>query len=291
MHLCEAHALFQTQLAADGRSASTRTLYRVTIEALERWLAAEGHPGEIEQIDHVALARFVASDAFRLRNDGKPKTSATLNTMRSVLRVFGRYCHASGLTTTDFARLLKRAICTPAPPRALSQRDQQKLLGVLEGEVTTAKERRDQFLVRFLLATGLRLESALLLDVEDVDLDDGSMRVHAKRDRVQVFYFGAAVREELRAFLAGRAEGPVFRGAAGRRLGKRQAQRRVGDLARRAGLGDTRPHALRHSFAVELYERSADIALVSRALGHASIVSTLRYASATDEQLRRAMGA
>jgi site-specific recombinase XerD len=83
----------------------------------------------------------------------------------------------------------------------------------------------------------------------------------------------------------------VFRGAAGRRLGKRQAQRRVGDLARRAGLGIARPHALRHSFAVGLYERCGDLAVVQRALGHASIASTLRYASATDEQLRRAMGA
>jgi len=50
-----------------------------------------------------------------------------------------------------------------------------------------------------------------------------------------------------------------------------------------------RPHALRHSFAVALYARSRDIALVQRALGHESIVSTLRYASTTDEQLRRAM--
>ncbi len=291
MQLQDAHARFQIQLEADGRSAHTRKLYEVAIAKLERWLVSEKLSLEIEQIDHAILARFVASDFVRLRRDGTPKKAACLNTLRSGLRVFFRYAHDSGLAPTNAARLLRRAICSKPPPRALTPREQEKLEAVLGGRLITRKEKRDAFLVRFLLATGLRLDSALRLNVEDIDLEDGSMRVWTKRDRTRVFFLSGEIRELLRKHLGDRVEGPVFVGAAGRRLGSRQAQRRVRDLTNLAGLPmSARPHALRHSFAVELYARTRDVALVQRALGHESIVSTLRYASTTDEQLRRAMG-
>ncbi len=291
MQLQDAHERFEIQLEADGRSAHTRKLYAVTIAALGRWLTAEGLSHELEQIDHMVLARFMSSDFVRLRRDGRPKKAACLNTVRSGLRVFFRYCLDCGFAQANAARLQRHAICAKPPPRALSAREQEKLASVLEGRLITRKEKRDAFLVRFLLATGLRLDSALRLNVEDIDLEDGSMRVWTKRDRTRVLFLSAEIRELLRKHLGGRVEGPVFMGAAGRRLGNRQAQRRVRDLTNLAGLPmSARPHSLRHSFAVALYGRTRDIALVQRALGHESIISTLRYAGATDDQLRQAMG-
>ncbi len=53
MQLQDAHARFQIQLEADGRSAHTRKLYAVAIAALERWLTAERLSRELERIDHV----------------------------------------------------------------------------------------------------------------------------------------------------------------------------------------------------------------------------------------------
>lgn len=54
------------------------------------------------------------------------------------------------------------------------------------------------------------------------------MRVWTKRDRTRMFFLSAEIRELLRKHLAGRVKGPVFVGAAGRRLGNRQAQQRAG---------------------------------------------------------------
>ncbi|MBI5433295.1 MAG: tyrosine-type recombinase/integrase [Planctomycetes bacterium] len=57
----------------------------------------------------------------------------------------------------------------------------------------------------------------------------------------------------------------------------------------RAGLPHRGAHALRHSFATRLYQRTGDVLLVKEALGHRSVVSTLVYAQADEGRLRRAM--
>ena len=97
------------------------------------------------------------------------------------------------------------------------------------------------------------------------------------------------VREHLGRFLAGRAEGLVFGRADGGGITTRQARRRLRQWLERSGAEPSSPHALRHAFAMRLYRRTRDLLLVRRALGHASVASSLRYARVEDEELRAAM--
>ena len=61
------------------------------------------------------------------------------------------------------------------------------------------------------------------------------------------------------------------------------------DSARRSvGLGDIRVHDLRHAFATRLAEAGTSIYIVSKALGHASVRSSERYAKISDQTLRDA---
>ena len=90
--------------------------------------------------------------------------------------------------------------------------------------------------------------------------------------------------------MADRPAGALFTSRGGRRLSHRQAQRRFSEWIEKAGIkGPASPHSLRHSFALGLYQRTGDVLIVKEALRHRSITSTLVYARADEERLKRAL--
>ena len=289
MQIEDALACFETQLKADGRSVLTQKSYRRHLHALVRWTAGERLSGHVEDLRHEHLASFLASPVTNTRPDGGKKTATSMNALRSSVRVFFRYLHEAGFVEVNPARLIKRAITTPSPPRALTRHEEERLLAVLAAAKGNEEE-RDAVLFRLLLGSGLRLSSALGLDVESVDLDEGVMCVRTKRDRKEQVFMAGRVRAELRAFIGERTSGPLFAYRTGRSISPRHAQRRFRALRERAGLSETiSPHGLRHTFATRLLERTHDISLVQAALGHRSIASTLVYARVDHRRLREAL--
>jgi integrase/recombinase XerC len=304
MHLQDALARFALQLEADGRSAHTIGQYRRAIGLLTRWLERERLPTDVDQLVPEHLARFLTSPDVRTNAHGAPKATVTVNATRTSLRVFFAHAHEAGHARSNPARLVRRAICSPPPPKALSDADVERLLRVLEqasnsleGALALAA-RRDRTLIRLLLGTGIRIGSALALDTSDVDLAAGTLRLReTKRDkpeRVFISKDAAAALAELLATLpasggSGRAQA-LFCGPQGERLAKRHAQRRITLWLDRAGLGEGTPHSLRHTFATRLLRRTGDLFLVKTAMRHASIASTAVYLSVSDERLRAAVG-
>ena len=71
------------------------------------------------------------------------------------------------------------------------------------------------------------------------------------------------------------------------RLGMRTIERIVKKVARRAGLGDIRPHQLRHSFATHLLDGGTNIVYIAELLGHTSISATQRYLHVATAELIR----
>jgi integrase/recombinase XerC len=73
-------------------------------------------------------------------------------------------------------------------------------------------------------------------------------------------------------------------------LSARQAQYRFGALLAAAGI--ERPvtvHALRHTFATRLRERTGDLRIVQAALGHRQLTTTEVYASLSNADVRHAV--
>lgn len=288
MRLLDALDAFVLQLRADGRSPHTIANYQRHVAALAMWLTTHGHHDDLGAITPALLAEYLATDDVRRNGRGGQRSTSTVNAVRTSLRVVFGWLHDAGHTRVNPARLIRRAICSPPPPRALSDAQVDALLAGLDAARGEA-QRRDGVLVRLLLATGMRLGSALALDIEDIDLATGAVTLRrVKRDRVERVFLGREIRERLEAFVT-RRRGPLFRGPQGERLVDRHARRRICDWLDSIGAHDATVHSLRHTFATRLLRTTGDLFLVKRALLHRSIASTAVYLDVSDERLRAAM--
>jgi integrase/recombinase XerC len=288
MKLEEALVRYVRQLEADGRSQNTIQQYRRQIGMLAAWLRGRGGSGDVEGIGHETLAEFLSSSDVRVLPDGRSKKASSVNAVRSALRTFFRYVHDAGYTRSNPARLIRLALCGTPPPRTISEDEEIRIGKALRDLDATG---RDATLIELMLASGARLQSALALEISDLDLDRGEMHLRRMKGDVPVTMpLGRAVCDRLRGYVNGRSVGPVFPGREGRALCARQAQRRLELACERAGIARrVRPHDLRHSFAERLYRRTHDLLLVQRALGHRSITSTTVYARCDEGRLREVL--
>jgi site-specific recombinase XerC len=290
MELQDALQGFLRQLAADGRSPHTVGQYRRHGSALANWLATTGTGTNVADLTPDLLARFFAGSVAKESCRGGPKRATSLNAMRTSIRCFAAHLHDAGVIPSNPARLLRRARCAPPPPRSLHADEQRRLLGVLAA-AHGPEAARDRMLVEILLGCGLRIGSALAIDVADIDFDHGELRLRStKNNRPTTAILPVAVAKMLQQFLDGRASGPVFL-ADDRRVSVRHVQRRLAGWFAAAKIAGRSAHSLRHSFATRIYQQTGDLQITQAALGHASITSTCVYAKVDRARLRAAVGA
>ncbi len=143
---------------------------------------------------------------------------------------------------------------------------------------------RDRAMLELLYSSGLRLAELVSLDLGDIDLGDGLVRVTGKGRKTRLVPVGRTARDAVAAWLRDRTsmarldERAVFTGVRGQRISPRSVQSRVSYWAKRSGLGQrVHPHLFRHSFASHLLESSGDLRGVQEMLGHANISTTQIY--------------
>jgi integrase/recombinase XerC len=147
---------------------------------------------------------------------------------------------------------------------------------------------RDLCLAEILYGSGLRVSEALALDQGRINSSSVTMRIPGKGGKERLAPLTDTARVALGAWLERRpaladpSERALFVGERGRRLNRREAQRILERLCRRAGLPQVvSPHALRHSFATHLLEAGADLRAVQELMGHSRLSTTQRYTHLT----------
>jgi integrase/recombinase XerD len=240
----------------------------------------------------VALG-YLASRTRRGRPGDAGLAPTSLRRRAASIRGFYRFAFGEGLIGVDVAQ----HIDLPRQPRLLPE-----TLSVVDVErlIEAAPDLRGRALLELLYAAGLRVSEAIGLDLEDVSLDGGFVRVIGKGDRERLVPIGDVAVDWLGRWLVeGRPSlldrghaptargGPLFLGDRGGRLARQQAFAIVKAAARFARLSDrVSPHTLRHSFATHLLEGGADLRIVQELLGHASISTTQLYTHLTGERVR-----
>ena len=156
--------------------------------------------------------------------------------------------------------------------------------GPLHRDKAAAVYARDICLAELLYGSGLRISEALSLNFERISAESESIRVMGKGNKERLAPLTDTARQalavwlDIRSVLVPAGERALFTGVRGKRLNRREAQRIIEELCRRAGLPEpVSPHGLRHSFATHLLEAGADLRSVQELMGHARLTTTQRY--------------
>jgi integrase/recombinase XerD len=176
-------------------------------------------------------------------------------------------------------------------PEVLNREEQEALLSAPNLKAPTGL--RNYAMLTLFLNLGLRVAEAVNLKVNDIDWSNGQLVVRqgkGKKDRV--LWLTDEDIKTLKSWLAIRPVDSVylFCPLKGGYMNDRYIRDFVKRYSFKKGIKkDVHPHTLRHSFATDLFRKTGNIRLVQKALGHASIATTMIYTHIVDEQLESAL--
>jgi tyrosine recombinase XerC len=219
---------------------------------------------------------------------------ASVSRRISELRAFYAYLHREALVAANPVNAISAPRTPQRLPRPATAEEVTRLLAA--PDPATPQGQRDRTMLEMLYGGGLRVSELLALDVADVDLARGEVRVTGKGAKERVALIGQPAMAALRAYLAdgrlrllagaGRTDA-LFLNRFGGRLSVSMFTRTLADYARQAGIEHpVTPHMLRHSFATDMLEGGADLRTVQELLGHESPSTTQIYTQVSQPHLR-----
>jgi len=244
---------------------------------LERFVAhlSRNSVAEWPRVDSQHVRTFAAAE-FR-----RGQSPRTIQRRLSALRSFFNFLIREGVLRANPASDVQAPKAKKRLPATI---DADLMARLLTFRTAAELEVRDKAIMELFYSSGLRLSELTHLDLPDLDLADRTVRVTGKGRKTRILPVGRFAIDALSAWLKERAtvaavgEKAVFVSQHGQRLGVRAVQARIGQWAKRQGLGiHVHPHMFRHSFASHLLESSQDLRGVQELLGHSNISTTQIY--------------
>ena len=276
-----------------GLADNTLSSYRRDLKRYLAFLREQAISG-LDEVTEPVVTGFL----MRLREgDAEHPALSSTSAARTVVAVrgFHRFAVRDGLAAADPAAAVKPPAPAKRLPKALPLADVEAILEVAGADGTTLAL-RNRALLELLYGTGARISEAVGLDVDDLDLVDGTVLLRGKGAKERLVPIGSYAAEAVNAYLvrsrpelvaAATPAGALFLNSRGGRLSRQSAWAVLVKAANRAGVTrDVSPHTLRHSFATHLLDGGADVRVVQELLGHASVTTTQVYTLVTVDNLR-----
>src|SRR4051812_44211919 len=225
------------------------------------------------------------------QNYTKSTTARKLATLRSFYKFLIRRGQLSvnPLSTIRTPKQEKRL------PKCLDLAQVQKLLDAPgDADLLSA---RDKAMLEVLYSSGIRVSELVELEMKDIDLQEGVLRVRGKGRKDRLTPIGSQAIKALQRYFELRTQdqrsqnaghtGRVFLNKHGEPLSTRSVRRKLDKYLVSAGLDPgISPHTLRHSFATHLLNNGADLRSVQELLGHQSLSTTQIYTHLTTSRMK-----
>ncbi len=228
-----------------------------------------------EDIDLIDVRGFVAEQI----NAGLKKS--TVSRRLATIRSFFKFLHREGYVKANPAKLVPTPRLPKILPRFLSVDDVFSLVEKPEG--IGFLPARDRAILELLYSSGLRVSELSGLNVDDLDVREGLVKVRGKGKKERIVPVGKKAVEAIRSYMVERIllkkkQNALFLNRSGTRLTDRGVRRIVVKYARAMGVnGRIGPHTLRHTFATHLLQDGADLRVIQELLGHSSLSTTQKY--------------
>jgi len=234
----------------------------------------------------------------------KPATDVTTNDIRNYLGQFKAHKISSisgklSVLKSFFGWLANEEIIPKDPTKKIKAPKKEKRLpkalsvGELELLRENCKTLRERALLEVFYATGCRLSELAGMNRNGINWQRMSYRVLGKGNKEREVFFSEKAFYHLRKYLMTRTDNEdalfVTERKPYRRMSNRAIQREISIIAKRSGINKRiHPHVLRHTFATDLLNNGAELALVQALMGHEDPSTTLVYTNITDERKRQA---
>ena len=265
-------------------SANTIASYMRDLRQYDRWLNTQGV--DVVEATQVNIGQFLS----HLEEEGR--SAATVSRSLASLKNFYAYVVSSGFLDKTPVVDIHVDRGEKKLPQVLTGREIELLLA--QPVPVDPKGIRDKAMLEVMYATGIRVTELIQLDVDDVNLDLGTIKCSGSRKSRSIPLYPGALRalgiyiNDIRAaMLADPYDRALFVNVSGVRMSRQGFWKILKYYQEKAHIEkEITPHTLRHSFAVHLLENGADLGSLQELMGHSDISSTQMYTHMINQKLK-----
>ncbi len=285
----ECLAKYLAELARRGASKHTLRNYGSDLEQFAAYFEPPGEtvPPRIEQLD-IPLLREWLGGLYDQR-----LTTVSVRRKLAAVRAMYKFLLQEGVVQKSPAARLRTPKIKQRLPDVMSEEKTNRLIDAVDrAEVVEKPSReRDLAMLELLYGCGIRVSELVGINLEDLDLPQGWLRVRGKGNKEREVPIGERATAAVGHYLDKRTATPEERGlfvnSRGGRLGDRQVRRLVKMYALLAtGDSTVHPHSFRHAYATHLLTDGADLRAIQELLGHARLSTTQKYTQVSLKDLQ-----
>lgn len=233
-----------------------------------------------------AVVQITTSDIRKYLAHNNTWMISTVDTKLSTIKTFFSWMVKEEMLLRDPSAKIK----APKKPKRLP-----KSLSVEELEIVreSCKTLRERALMEVMYATGCRLSEVMNMKINDINLQEMSLRVIGKGDKERVVYLSFKALYHTRKYIKSRTDDCEYLFVTDRKPARQMVDRTMGRIidkiqSRAKVSKKLTPHVFRHTFATLAMENGADLADVQQLLGHENPSTTQIYAHISEERKKQA---
>lgn len=245
------------------------------------------------QDKNVFLVKDITSDYIKefLKIRGNSESTSTVAHNLTVIKNFHKYLIKENIVKEDVSLFISRPKLQKRLPRALTVEEVDLLLDIT---LNTPFDYRNKAMLELIYGAGLRVSELVSLTLNQIDLENGLIRIMGKGRKEREIPIGEYGVYYLKLYLEHRGmliknhrqEDALFLNNHGKQITRQGFFKILKQLLLDKGLNpDVSPHTLRHSFATHLLSHGADLRSIQEMLGHSDISTTKIYTHVSDEKV------
>jgi len=269
----------------DGLSKNTLNSYRFDLLNFSDWIKNR----KSIRLENVSRADIQQYLSFKF-----PTAKArSISRLLSTLRRFYRFLYREKKIVNDPTLQIQKPKIPKSLPKSLSEAEVESLLEAPDMDIDIGV--RDKAMIELLYACGLRVTELVNIQLTELSLNDGVIRVTGKGDKTRLVPMGEDAMEYIQKYLI-EARDNILKSKKSKYLfvthhGKSMTRQTFWhSLKKYAVVANIKqpisPHILRHAFATHLINHGADLRVVQMLLGHSDISTTQIYTHVARERLK-----
>lgn len=237
------------------------------------------------------IDRNVVNKYMQYLHDKKVSKS-TISRKLSSLRNFYNYLYKEGMVEKNYFSMIKNPKKDNGLPKLVKEVDIDKMFMV--PDIRNPLGQRNLLIIRMLYATGVRVSELVNISLEDININERTIRIFGKGSKERMVVFGNHTKDILELYLddgrhklSNNSNNYLFLNKDGKRLSDRYVRNIINDIIFKASIEmHVSPHMLRHTFATGMLNNGADLVSVKEMLGHESLNTTSIYTHVSDDKIR-----